>query len=262
MGRRLSIISCLAAAALAAVPASAERIRTYWRLEPVSAQAPSRVAFGELFFEQRLLPVRLVELTQPLAAGGETLARGTLLYLVFNDEGRIGYCTTASATTGGPSKLFSIPILNQRPCFVDSDGDGLFDKVFSVYQKYGGPPTARGSINGATPLPATAGYRQADVHSYPADLRVSLRLKGKGNPAKARLGVKFSRDLGETWPAQKGTLSGGGTLFRLLNAEVLLLGVQGESARLDIRWGDDVYLTTNNRNTLIWGGLPEFVPRR
>ena len=159
------------------------------------------------------------------------------------------------------SKLFSIPILNQRPCLVDSDSDGLFDKVFSAYQKYGGPPTARGSINGATPLPATAGYRQVDVHTYPVDLRVSFRLTGKRDPAKARLGVKFSHDLGEAWPALKGTPTPGGTLFRLLNAEVLLLGVEGETARFDMRWGEDVYLSTNNQNALIWGPLPGFVPR-
>jgi hypothetical protein len=261
MAARLSTFAVMAAAALTAAPTNAERIRTFWRLEPVVAQAPDRVAFGQPFFEQRLLPVRLVELTAPLATGGQTLAKGTLLYLVFNDDGRIGYCTVAGSTTGGPSKLLSIPILNQRPCLVDGDGDGLFEKVFSAYQKYGGPPTARGSINGATPLPAPGAYRQIDVHAFPSDLRVSFRLTGKRDPAKAKLGVKFSRDLGETWPAQRGTAARGGILFSLLNAEILLLGVEGGSARLEMRWADDVYLSTNNRNTLIWGGLPAFVPR-
>lgn len=261
MGARPSIAAAVAAAALAAAPAQSERIRTYWRLEPVAAEAPSRVAFGATFFEQRLLPVRLVELTEPAAAGGETLARGTLFYLVFNDDGRIGYCMIKEGSAGAPNKLLSIPILNQRPCLVDSDSDGRFDKGFSAYQKYGGPPTARGSINSATPLPAAAGYRQVDVHNYPHDLRVSFRLTGKRDPAKARLGVKFSRNMGATWLPIKGVPTGGGALFSLLNADILVTGVEGDSAKLAMRWAEEVYLSTNNRNTLFWGPLPAFVPR-
>lgn len=261
MGIRLSIFSVLAAAAATASPANAERIRTYWRLEPVVAQAPIRVTFGEPFFEQRLLPVGLVELTEPLATGSRTLAKGTLLYLVFNDAGRIGYCTVTGGTTGGPSKLLSIPILNQRPCLVDSDGDGRFDKVFSAFQKYGGPPTARGSINGATPLPATGSYRRVDVHTFPSDLRVSFRLTGKRDAIKARIGVKFTRNLGATWLPVRGSATGSGTLFSLPNANILLKAVEGDSASLDMIWGDDVYLSTDDRNTLIWGPLPSFVPQ-
>lgn len=261
MGARPSILLSIAAAALASAPANAERIRTYWRLEPVVAQAPTRVAFGALFFEQRLLPVGLIELTEPLATASRTLAKGTLLYLVFNDEGRIGYCTVTGGTTGGPSKLLSVPILNQRPCLVDSDGDGRFDKVFSAYQKYGGPPTARGSINGATPLPATGGYRQVDVHNFPSDLRVSFRLTGKRDTAKARIGVKFTRNLGATWPPLRGAPTSSGTLFSLLNTNILLKAVEGDSARLDMIWSDAVYLSTDNQNSLIWGPLPSFVPR-
>jgi hypothetical protein len=261
LGARLSLMAAAAAAALAATPARAERIQTFWRLEPVVARAPARVDFGELFFEQRLLPVRMVELTAPLATGSQTLATGTLFYLVFNDEGRIGYCMIKEGSAGAPNKLLSIPILNQRPCLVDSDGDGFFDKGFSSYQKYGGPPTARGSINGATPLPAKVAYRQVDVHTYPYDLRVSFRLMGKPNPAKATIGVKFSRNLGAKWLPVRGRRVGGGTFFSLLNADILLLGVEGKSARIEMRWAEDVYLSTNNHNTLFWGPLPSFVPR-
>ena len=261
MGWRFWTGLAMAAAVLAAAPARAERIHTYWRLEPVVRQAPERVAFSEPFFEQRLLPVRMVELTAPLTTGDQSIAKGTTFYLVFNDEGRIGYCMIKEGSAGAPNKLLSIPILNQRPCLVDSDGDGLFDKMFSAYQKYGGPPTARGSINAATPLPQTVAYRQVDVHSYPHDLRVSFRLTGKSNPAKARIGVKFSRNMGADWPPMRGRPAGGGTLFSLLNADILLLAIEGRSARIQMRWADDLYLSTNNHNTLFWKPLPSFVPR-
>lgn len=257
-------IWALAAAGLvtgAAGPASAERIRTFWRLEPVATTAPTRVGFGETFFDQRLLPVRLVELTEPLAAGGKSLAKGTLLYLVFNDAGKIGYCTIKDRSAGNKAKSLFIPILDQRPCLVDGDGDGRFDKVFSVYEKYGGPPTARGSINAAQPLAAAGGYRAVDVHTFPAELRVAFKLAGKRDPAKARIAIEFSRNLGAAWPARAGIPTAGGTLFDLLNAHILLTAVEGDRARIELRWDDGVYLSTDNANTLYWGPLPPFVPR-
>ena len=125
--------------------------RTYWRLKPVVAESPSSVAVGTPFFEQRLLPVRLVALTEPLVVGGRTLPQGTFLYLVFNDAGKIGYCTIKDRSAGNQARSLFIPILDQRPCLVDSDGDGRFDGTFSVYDKYGGPPSVRGSIDGAQP---------------------------------------------------------------------------------------------------------------
>src|SRR3954471_15173424 len=77
------------AALLAAAPAAAERVETYWRLEPVLAEAPAHVPFDAPFFEQRLLPVRLVALTEPLTVGDKTLVAGTFLYLVFNADRKI-----------------------------------------------------------------------------------------------------------------------------------------------------------------------------
>jgi hypothetical protein len=253
----------IAAAALAgaAAPASAERIRTFWRLEPVTAEAPTRVAFGATFFEQRLLPVKLVELTEPLAAGGKTLVQGTFLYLVFNDAGKIGYCTIKDRSAGNKAKSLFIPILDQRPCLVDGDGDGRFDRVFSVYEKYGGPPTARGSINAAQPLPVSGAYRPVDVHLFPADLRVAFKFAGKRDPAKARLGVDFSRNLGAAWPARAGVPAAGSSRFDLLNAHILLSAVEGDQAKIELRWDEAVYLSTDNANTLYWGPLPSFVPQ-
>ena len=260
--RRKILLGAAAGAAItaAATPASAERIRTYWRLKPVVAQSPGAVATGVPFFEQRLLPVRLVRLTEPLAVGNGTLPEGTFLYLVFNDDGKIGYCTIKDRSAGNKARTLFIPILDQRPCLVDSDGDGRFDKTFSVFDKDGGPPTARGSINGAQPLPATAGYRQVDVDQFPSTLTVAFKLLGKSTPPKMRLDLVFSRNLG-AWPYVRGVPVGGGAVFMVMNAEVHVLALNAGIATVRIRWADDVYLSSNNRNTLFWGPLPAFVPR-
>jgi hypothetical protein len=245
---------------LAATPAAAERVETYWRLEPVVAEAPTRVKFGDPFFDQRLLPVRLVELTENLAVGGKTLPAGTLLYLVFNADRKIGYCTIKDRSLGNQARTLFIPILDQRPCLVDKDGDGRFDASFSVFDKYGGLPSARGSLNGATPLPVTAGYRQVDVHKFPDELIASLVFQGSHDAAKAKLGIEFSRSLVATWPAVKGEPDGAGSKFALLNTQVRLLAVNGDTADLELRWTDELYLSTDNGNTLYWSRLPPFVP--
>ncbi len=259
--RKISLaIIAGAATAAAATPASAERIRTYWRLKPVVAESPGSVATGVPFFEQRLLPVRLVRLTEPLAVGNDTLPEGTFLYLVFNDEGKIAYCTIKDRSAGNKARTLFIPILDQRPCLVDSDGDGRFDRTFSVYDKYGGPPTARGSISGAQPLPRPGGYRQVDVDQFPSALTVAFKLLGKSEAAKMRLDLVFSRNIGD-WPQVRGVPVGGGAVFQVMNAEVQVLALNAGIATVRVSWADDVYLSSNNRNTLFWGPLPAFVPR-
>src|SRR3982750_2183989 len=89
---------------LAAAPAAAERVETYWRLEPVQAETPTHVPFDAPFFEQRLLPVRLVALTEPPTVGDKTLTAGTFLYLVFNADRKIGYCTIKDRSPGHQAK--------------------------------------------------------------------------------------------------------------------------------------------------------------
>ena len=259
--KTLLLVSAGMFAATAATPAFAERIRTYWRLKPVVAESPSSVAVGTPFFEQRLLPVRLVTLTEPLAVGSRTLPQGTFLYLVFNDSGKIGYCTIKDRSAGNQARSLFIPILDQRPCLVDSDQDGRFDRTFSVYDKYGGPPSVRGSIDGAQPLPATGGYRRVDVDQFPALLTVAFKLFAKSDAAKSRLGLEFSRNLGASWPAIRGVPAGGGAIFQVMNAQVRLLALDAGVARVNVAWADDIYLSTNNQNPLFWGPLPDFVPR-
>jgi hypothetical protein len=114
---------------------------------------------GAPFLEQRLLPVRMVRLVDPLQVGNRSVAAGTPLYLVFNSRGAIAWCTVKDRSAG---RLF--PFLNQRPCFTDSNGDGRLDSSFSVFDRHGGPPSVRGSIDAAQPLGASAAVAEADIH--------------------------------------------------------------------------------------------------
>lgn len=258
-GKLLPILAL--ASACTATPALAERIQTYWHLEP-TGPAPAEAAFGAPFLEQRLLPVRLVRLTEPAIVGNRTLPVDTFLYLVFNADGRIAFCTIKDRSPGNQARTLFIPMLDRRPCLADSDGDGRFDRSFSVFDKYGGPPSVRGSINGAQPLGSSVGFREVDPHDFPVDLRLQFEFTGSSSdPAHARIRVEFTGPVGGVWEERRGVTTPDGTLFELGNIRLLLTGVADGRARFDIRTMTEGYISSDNHNNLYWNELPAFVAR-
>jgi hypothetical protein len=254
---------CGLAVLFASAPVSAERIHTYWRLEPVEQALPTRAIFGTPFLEQRLLPVRLVRLIEPITVGSETLPAGTVLYLVFNSDGRVGWCPPKDRSLGNRARTLFIPILDQRPCLTDSDNDGRFDSSFSVYDKYGGPPSVRGSIDAARPLGASARFVEADVHEFPQDMRMRLELRGSRNLRRARRRLSFTRPIDGSWPDMRGVQTAEGTVFVIGNIDVLLRSVAANGeASIEVAAQPDVYISTSNNNTLFWNPLPPFLGER
>jgi hypothetical protein len=253
-----SLAVCLAAVS---APASAERITTLWHLVPVNQVPPTSVGWNQPFFEQRLLPVRLVRTTVAGVYDGKTLAAGTYLYLVFNDDRQIGYCTLKDRSLGHASATLFIPILDQRPCFVDEDNDGKFEKSFSVFDKYGGPPTVRGSIKAAKLFGGLIAFSEVDPAELPYDLRVSMAIRGKRDPGKARVSFQFSKNLGAQWYDERRRSGTDVPVYDVLNAEVRINSVSGETAEIAIKYDPDSYVMTDNRNTLYGTQLPAFLRR-
>ncbi len=250
----------LALLAIGFRPALAERVETYWRLQPVEQSAPTAADHGQTFFEQRLLPVRLVRLADPVTIGRRTLPADTFLYLVFNDDGRIGFCTLKDRSPGNQARTLFIPMLDRRPCLVDSDNDGRFDGTFSVFDKWGGPPSVRGSIDAATPLGATAAYRDTDPGEFPVDMRMLLEFTGSpDNPARTRMRVSFSDPIGGVWEEARGTATTDGTVFQIANVQVLLRSLAGGRASFQLEWTPSIYISSDNRNNLYWQPLPAFL---
>jgi hypothetical protein len=249
------------ALASATAPALAERVETFWHLEPIGP-APAAAAFGAPFLEQRLLPIRLVRLTEPAVVGNRTLPVGTYLYLVFNADRRIAFCTIKDRSPGNQARTLFIPMLDRRPCLADSDGDGRFDRSFSVYDKYGGPPSVRGSINGAQPLASSVGFRDVDPLDFPLDLRMQFEFTGsQTDPAHTRVRVEFTGPVGGVWEERAGTATSAGTMFELGNIRLLLTGLNDGQARFELHTGPEAYISSDNPNNLYWNELPAFVAR-
>jgi len=253
--------SCAVCLAAVSASASAERITTLWHLVPVNQVPPSTVSWNQPFFEQRLLPVRLVRTTVAGTYDGKTLPAGTYLYLVFNDDQQVGYCTLKDRSAGHAAATLFIPILDKRPCFVDGDNDGKFEKSFSVFDKYGGPPTVRGSIKGAKPFGGQIPFVEADPAEHPHDLRVSMTIRGQRDPRKAKVSFQFSKYLGAQWHDEWQRRGSDEPVYDVLNAEVRINSISGESANIAIKYDPDAYIMTDNSNTLYGTHLPEFLRR-
>ena len=262
MKRAWRLAAIGAAAVGVAAPAAAERTQTYWRLEPVGPTDARSASWGTPFLEQRLLPIRLVRLTEAITIGRRTLPSGTFLYLVFNEDQRIGFCTLKDRSAGNQARTLFIPILDQRPCLVDSDNDGRFDSSFSVYDKWGGPPSVRGSLNGARPLGASAAFEDADVHDFPVDMRMALSFAGsRDNPRRTRIRVTFNESIGGEWQELGGMETPEGVLFPVGNLLIVLRSIAGDGPSFEVRTAPNAYISSDNRNNLFFNPLPGFLAR-
>ncbi|MBO9715052.1 hypothetical protein [Sphingomonas sp.] len=258
----LSARACLllAAATLAATPAAAERITTYWQLEPTMPVGAQNAAFGKPLFAQRMLPVKLVKLTEAATPAGSTTATpaGTLLYLVVNASGKRGWCTIKDRSAGNQAKSLFIPVLDQRPCFADTDGDGRLDASFGVFDAYTtlSPPQTRGSIDAAKPMAVQAGYEAVDVHQFPVEMTVRYELRPGSAPAKTRLRVTVERPGHSDWVDVRGMADGEGGLLAALGTVVKVKSVTAADAQVELIVPPAIYIYAMNDGTVSVPELP------
>jgi hypothetical protein len=162
---------------------------------------------------------------------------------------------------GHAAATLFIPILDQRPCFVDGDNDGRFEKTFSVFDKYGGPPTVRGSTADAKPFGGQIPFTEVDPAELPYDLRVSMEVRGRHDPQKARVSFEFSKYLGARWFDSSHRSGTDEPVYDVLNAEVRINSVSGEAANITLKYDPNAYISANNANTLFGTHLPAFLRR-
>jgi hypothetical protein len=182
-----------ALASLLSSPAAAEGFATLWSLHDVTATPPTSTALEQPFFEQRILPYRLVKLDQDVTtAAGKPVAKGSLLYLVLDKKNRQAFCTFKDSSTGNVAKSAFIPALDKRPCFIDDDRDGKFEKSFSVFEAWGTVvPEARGNMAKSSPVSPTS-YSDVDRQSAPTDYRLMLHVFKRGKIPVPELRFRFS----------------------------------------------------------------------
>lgn len=170
-------------ALLVSAPASAESFATLWSLKDITTALPVSAELEKPFFEQRIVPLRLVRLDQDVTtATGKSVGKGSLLYLIVDKTNRQAFCTFKDNSTKNAAKSLFIPGLDKRPCFIDDDRDGRFEKSFSVFEAWGTvAPEPIGNIRKSTPI-APSAYSEADPLEAPTDYRLTLHVFKRGKP--------------------------------------------------------------------------------
>lgn len=248
------------AAVLAASPASAEHIIAYWKLATTTPLGRHTIPANEPTLVQSMIPIRLAELKQPAIPAGsdKPVPAGTLLYAVVNAAGEVGYCTIKDYSTGHLARTLFIPIADQRPCFVDRDGDGRLDASFSVFDADTklSPPQPRGSIAGAKPMTAPAAYARADEAAFPVPMTITYRLHPKVPLSKSYVRVTVDRPGHHEWRDVYGTALGEGVRFRILGALIVARPAPAGSADVEVAVAPEGYVFAHNRGTEFTPSLP------
>lgn len=255
MKRLLALIAFAVAS-----PAAAERITTFWKLEPVTPTGARTVDAREPLLVEKMLPVRLVRLREPAVPAGSDKAvpAGAMLYLVVNSAGATGFCTLKDRSSGHQAKTLFIPVADQRPCFVDRDGDGRFDASFSAFEPYTrlSPPQARGSVDAAQPLAVKAAYEPVDIHEFTVPLTISYRLILRSTLAKSWLRATVDRPGHSDEVDIVGTAAAGGVRFAALGALVTVRSADKEKADVQVLVAPAGYVYGNGSRTVFVPSLP------
>jgi hypothetical protein len=248
-------------AALGAAPAAAEGLHTIWRMEPVTTELPQKAEFGSRFYEARVLPVRLMVLREPADVPGKGISpAGTLVFLVFNDDNSIAYCTVKDHSIKGQAKTLFIPVLATRPCFVDKDGDGRFEAAFGVFDKWGSVMTPSGSLRSAKPLPRAVRYEEVDPQQFPRAMKIAFVLDRGKSAEMVGLHLQLDKWGEGDWKdfygrAQKGVVK------EALNLEVAISAVSEREAGFTGRIDPSLYLAGTSGGQMHAVPLPLFLER-
>jgi hypothetical protein len=230
------------AAILVTSPAAAEKFATVWTFRPVTQSAPTSVELDRTFFEQRPVPYRLVRLTEELATGkGKVLAKGTLLYLIMDKTNRMAFCTFKDNSTGNAAKSLFIPALDTRPCLIDDDRDGKFEKTFSVFELWGSvAPTPKGDMSNPKPITPVA-YAEADPSDTPTEYSLKFQIHAMGKQPAPELRFAFSGKNEGSLLGTEARQEGDAYVANPFNYKVKMKLVDGKRAEISMTpSGEDV----------------------
>jgi hypothetical protein len=240
-------------------PACAKPLVSVWTLEPQGPVGAIAATFSKPFLEQRLLPLRLARLREDASlSSGKILPKGTYLFVVFQNDGQAAYCTIKDQSSGHVAKSFFIPILDKRPCLVDTNRDGIFEAAFSVFDKYGSALTPSGNLSSSKPLKVPAGYDLGSPKEFPVARRFSYALTGGHEIAKVKISVQYDNGSGYVNMQNFSPKDVPGEPSAL-NLTAKIVEIKDDVAKIDVRIDPDQYLLGDSGGAFGAGKLPDFI---
>ena len=239
--------------------ADAKALITVWTMEPISPLGEVTADYKKPFLTQRILPCRAVRLTSDaVLAGGKTIHSGTYLFLVFHDDGQFGFCSQKDRSLKNSMKSLFMPIMDKRPCFVDSNRDGIFESAFSVFDKYGTALTPSGNIASAQALQTKASYEAVSPQTFPSAQKLSYSFSGKKDLPKMRVSVQYDNGSGYKEMRSESPDDQPGYLH-VLNLLVKIEQLNAESALVTLSNDSDLYVIGDSGGYFQASKLPSYV---
>jgi hypothetical protein len=217
--------------------AQAELFRTFWRLAPEQVETSRTVDYGAPFLRQKLVPLRAAVLGDSVTPkpGGRVYEKGTPLYILFSKDGRSAWCTIKDRSLKNQAKTLFIPLLDERPCFRDRDGDGRFDAVFYVSDALTGPPAQGGDMDAITPIEPVA-FHEVDAKDYPEAMIIYFRLLKGRTLERTRLEIMFENaGSSALWKQVWGADVGGAYAIDGPNMRVVVRSVVDNGAQIEFQ---------------------------
>ena len=119
---RYAMAALAVSTAVYAWPTHAAKLYSVWTLVPQMPTGQIEVAKDAPFLVQRLLPYEAVRLEAPAVISPKSqLAAGTVLFKVYQADGKAAYCTLKDQSAGNVAKSLFIPAFDKRPCLIDAD---------------------------------------------------------------------------------------------------------------------------------------------
>ena len=228
-------------------------------MEPISPLGEVTADYKKPFLTQRILPYRAVRLTSDaVLAGGKTIHSGTYLFLVFHDDGQFGFCSQKDRSLKNSMKSLFMPIMDKRPCFVDSNRDGIFESAFSVFDKYGTALTPSGNIASAQPLQTNATYEVVSPQTFPSTQKLSYAFSGKKDLPKMRVAVQYDNGSGYK-PMQNESPDDQPGLLHVLNLLVEIDQLNADSVAITLTSDNDLYVVGDSSGYFRTEKLPPFM---
>ncbi|WP_298464969.1 hypothetical protein [uncultured Erythrobacter sp.] len=240
-------------------PAHAEKLYSVWTLEPTTEIGSVTYQSGEPILVQRLLPYEAVRLKEPARIKKKKqLNANVILFKVYQADGQAAYCTLKDQSTGHTSKSLFIPVLDKRPCLVDEDGDGVFDKRFSVFDKYGSALTPSGNLSKAKDLYAPAAYEKVAPSEFPVFRGFSFYLKNPESQRKREIGIEYDNGRGYNGWMNRSPDSTP-EMPTALNVRVSEVTIRNGLGTLNVQVDPTVFIVGTSGGTFYVSDLPAFV---
>lgn len=240
-------------------PAKAEKLYTVWSLERQSTARDMEVHEDVPFLFLRLIPYKLVKLREAAQLlRGKQIAAGTDLFIVYQADGQVAYCTIKDQSGANAARSLFIPALDRRPCLVDRDTDGRFDANFNVFDKYGSALTPSGNLSSAKPLVAPAAYDFVESSQFSVSRSLAFAMSAVDDPQDRKLTVQYDNGRGFVGMVSSSPAS---TPERptALNIAAEVLSASGNTAQVRVFIVENQYVVGDSDGLFAMLPLPPFV---